>query len=177
MVETEQGVVENFITQNKARFTASVVRDINDTMDPSAFGQYFNFSQRSFEWAIQALGVPKLDFTLRNHRQAIGFASVHVFHRKSKQDYLAFMKPRVPHVTPPGQYTVGNLNGVTLNDGLPGPWMTYDLPVGTIVKVIDWSHMMGPYVLGDIYAGKVEVVVLDGVYQGKRGWTDFIDLG
>ena len=96
MVETEQGVVENFITQNKARFTTSVVQDINDTMDPSVFGQFFNFSRRSFEWAIKALGVPKLDFTIRDHRQAIGFASVHIFHRKSEQDYLAFMKPRVP---------------------------------------------------------------------------------
>ena len=157
MVETEQGVVENFITQNKARFTASVVQDINATMDPSAFGQFFNFSQRSFDWAIKALGVSKLDFTIRNHRQAIGFASVHIFHRKGEQDYLAFMKQRVPYVRPPNQYAVGNLNGVTLNDGLPAPLLTYDLPVGTMVEVINWSHMMGPYLPGDIYAGKVEV--------------------
>jgi len=177
MVETEQGVVENFITQNKVRFTPSVVQDINATMDPSAFGQYFNFSTRSFEWAIKALGVPTLDFTMRDHRQAIGFASVHIFHRKSEQDYLAFMKPRVPSVRPPNQYTVGNLNGVTLNDGLPGPLLTYDLPIGTLVEVADWSHMMGPYQLGDIYAGKVEVRVLDGTHKGKTGWTDFTNLG
>lgn len=101
MVETEQGVVENFISQNKTRFTSSVVQDINATLDPSAFGQFFNFSKRSFEWAIQAMGVPTLDFTMRNHRQAIGFASVHIFHRKSEQDYLAFMKPRVPGVRSP----------------------------------------------------------------------------
>ena len=177
MVETEQGIVENFITQNKARFTSSVVQDINDTMDPSAFGQFFNFSQRSFDWAIKALGVPKLDFTIRDHRQAIGFSSVHIFHRKGEQDYLAFMKQRVPYVRPPNQYAVGNLNGVTLNDGLPGPLLTYDLPVGTMVEVVNGSHMMGPYLPGDIYAGKVEVVVLDGLHQGKTGWMDFIDLG
>ncbi|NJP09667.1 MAG: DUF4157 domain-containing protein [Leptolyngbyaceae cyanobacterium RU_5_1] len=178
MVETEQGVVENFITQNKARFTSSVVQDINATMDPSAFGQFFNFSWQSFDWAIKALGVPKLDFTIRDHRQAIGFASVHIFHRKSEQDYLAFMKLRVPIVRPPNQYTVwGNLNGITLNEGLPGPLLTYDLPVGTLVEVINWSHMMGPYELSDIYAGKVEVRVLDGTYKGKTGWTDFTNLG
>lgn len=177
MVETEQGVVENFITQNKARFTPAVVQDINATMDPSAFGQSFNFSQRSFEWAIKALGVSTLDFTMRDHRQAIGFASVHIFHRKSEQDYLAFMKPRVPKVRPPNQYAVGNLNGITLNDGLPGPLLTYDLPIGTLVEVINWSHMMGPYQRGDIYAGKVEVRVLDGTHTGKTGWTDFANLG
>jgi Domain of unknown function (DUF4157) len=176
MVETEQGLVENFITQNKARFTNSVVKEINDTMDPDAFGQSFNFSQRPFEWAIKALGVPKLDFTIRDHRQAIGFASVHIFHRKSEQDYLAFMKHRMPYVRPPNQYTVANLNGVTLNDGLPGPLLTYDLPVGTMVEVINWSHMMGPHPPGDIYADKVEVRVLDGTYKGKTGWTDFTNL-
>ena len=78
---------------------------------------------------------------------------------------------------PSNQYTVGNLNGVTLNDGLLGPVLTYDLPVGTMVEVVDWSHMMGPYLPGDIYAGKVEVVVLDSAHQGKTGWMDFVDLG
>ena len=112
MVETEQGTVENYITRNKARFTPSVVQDINATMDPTSFGQFFNFSHYSFEWAIEALGLPflqsrALDFTKREHRQAIGFASVHIFHRKSKQDYLAFMKQRVPYVRP--------LEGATLD--------------------------------------------------------------
>ena len=177
MVETEQGVVESFIARNSARFTASVVQDIQATMDPTAFGQYFNFSARSFEWAIKALGVPKLDFTVRDHRQAIGFASVHIFHRKSEGDYLAFMKGRMPYRRPPNQYTVGNVGGVTLNDGLPGPLLTYDLPVGTIVEVVDWTHVMGPFLPGDVYAGKVNVVVLDGPHQGKTGWVDFTDLG
>ena len=87
------------------------------------------------------------------------------------------MKQRVPYVRPPNQYAVGNLNGVTLNDGLPAPLLTYDLPVGTMVEVINWSHMMGPYLPGDIYAGKVEVRVLDGTHKGKTGWTDFNNLG
>ena len=64
---------------------------------------------RSKRWECR-----RLDFTIRNHRQAIGFASVHIFHRKGEQDYLAFMKQRVPYVRPPNQYAVGNLNGVTL---------------------------------------------------------------
>jgi hypothetical protein len=95
MVETEQGMVEKYIQNNKARFTSSVVGEINDTLDPGKFGQFFNFSQRSFEWAIKALGVSKLDFTIRDHRQAIGIASVYIFHRKSEQDYLTFMKSRI----------------------------------------------------------------------------------
>jgi hypothetical protein len=177
MVETEQGVVENFLTQNRARLTPSVVQEINDTLDPTRFGQFFNFSRRSFEWAIKALGVSGLDFTVRAHRQAIGFASVHIFHRKSEQEYLAFMQQRTAWVRPPNQYVVASLIGVTLNDGLPGPVLTYDLPAGTMVEVINWTHMMGPYLPGDVYAGKVEVRVLDGTHQGKTGWADFADLG
>jgi Domain of unknown function (DUF4157) len=94
MVESEQGLVENFITQFKTRFTPTVVKEINSTLDPTAFGHWFNFSNRSFVWAIKALGVPALDFSNRDHRQAIGIASVHIFHRKSEQDYLSFMKSR-----------------------------------------------------------------------------------
>jgi len=176
MVETEQGLVENFITQHKARFTSSVIQEINNTIDPSAFGQSLNFDRIAFRWATKALGIPKLDFTIRDHRQAIGFAEVHIFHQKSEQDYLAFMKQRIPYVRPPNQYAVANLNGVTLNADLPGPLLTYDLSVGTMVEVINWSHMMGPYLPGDFYAGKVEVQVLDGIHTGKTGWTDFTDL-
>jgi hypothetical protein len=176
MVETEQGVVENYIAQNKASFTPAVVQEINATLDPTAFGQYFNFSQRAFEWAIAALGVPALDFTIQAHRQAIGFASVHIFHRKSRKEYLAFMQQRAAPVRPPNQYSVGGLNGITLNEDLPGPWQVYDLPVGTTVEVIDHSHLMGPHLPDDIYAGKVEVRVLDGTHQGKTGWTDFDNL-
>lgn len=176
MVETEQGAVENFIAQNEARFTASVVQEINATLDPNTFGQFFNFSKRALELASKALGVPTLDFTKREHRQAIGFAAVHIFHRKGEQDYLAFMNQRLASMRPTNQYVVANLNGVTLNEGLPGPLLTYDLPVGTAVKVIDWSHYMGPHRLNDVYAGKVEVQVLDGAQAGKTGWTDFANL-
>ena len=175
MVETEQSMVESFISKNAARFTTRVVDEINDSMDPNAFGQFFNFSKRSFQWAAKALGVSQPSFTIQAHRQAIGFASVHIFHRKSEQDYLAFMKPRVTAPRAPGQYTVVKPGGVTLNGGIP-PFKPYDLAVGTNVEVLDWSHMMGPYTLGDHLAGKVEVLVNDGPHSGHTGWVDFADL-
>ena len=107
MVETEQGLVESYVAKNKARFTPAVTGEINASMDPTRFGQSLNFSKRSFEWAIKALGVPALDFTIRDHRQAIGFASVHIFHRKSEAEYLAFMKTRVPGARPATQPPAG----------------------------------------------------------------------
>jgi hypothetical protein len=76
------------------------------------------------------------------------------------------MQQRAAPVRPPNHYSVG-MNGVTLNEGLP---------VGTTVEVIDRSHLMGPHLPDDVYAGKVEVRVLDGTHQGKVGWTDFDNL-
>lgn len=178
MVETEQALVGDYIKQFSSRFTPTVVQEINATMDPNRFGQFFNFSRTSLEWAVKALGVSTLDFTLTDHRQAIGFAEVHFFHRKSLQDYLAFMKAKTPQSPPRSrnQLTVGNLSGATLNGGLSGPWQTFYLAPGTNVEVIDWSHMMGPYQVGDKYAGKVEVRVVDGMFPGTTGWLDYAAL-
>jgi hypothetical protein len=91
MVETEQSAVEDYIRRNKGLFTPSVSQEINDTLDPDAFGQFFNFSATSFEWARDALQVKALDFRNKEHRKAIGFASVHIFHRKSYSDYELFV--------------------------------------------------------------------------------------
>jgi hypothetical protein len=100
MVEYEQTKVEDHIRRNQARFTPDVVTDINDTLDPTGFGQSFNPSQQNFQWAMQALGVSKLDFTKREHRIAIGIAAVHFFHRKSLKDYLTYMRSRTPQPKP-----------------------------------------------------------------------------
>ena len=91
MVETEQKAVEDYIQRNPKLFTSSVKQDINATLDPTAFGQFFNFSRRSFEWARDALQVRSLDFTNIKHRKAIGFAAVHIFHRKPYKDYEFFL--------------------------------------------------------------------------------------
>ena len=91
MVEKEQRTVEDYIRRNQQRFTSSVKDDINQTLDPDKFGQFFNFSRTSFEWALKALQVKSLDFTNIEHRKAIGFASVHIFHRKSYSDYEFFI--------------------------------------------------------------------------------------
>ena len=100
MVEYEQGRVENYIQRNQARFTSGVVTDINDTLDPNGFGQSFNPSQQNFQWAMQSLGVSRLDFTQREHRIAIGIAAVHLFHRKTLQEYLTHMRQRTPVLQP-----------------------------------------------------------------------------
>lgn len=68
-----------------------MTQEINDTLDPNAFGQFFNFPQRSFDWAKSALQVKALDFTNTDHRKAIGFAALHIFHRKSYSDYQLFI--------------------------------------------------------------------------------------
>jgi hypothetical protein len=98
MVETEQTAVEDYIRRNKQLFTPGVSKEINDTLDPDAFGQFFNFASTSFEWARDALKVKALDFTNKEHRKAIGFASVHIFHRKSYSDYEFFVAAY--HVVP-----------------------------------------------------------------------------
>ena len=105
MVETEQSAVEDYIRINQKLFTSSVTKDINETLDPNATGQFFNFSRTSFEWAIKALHVQALDFTDISHRQAIGFANVHIFHRKSYSDYENFMRSRML-----GDYPITNRN-------------------------------------------------------------------
>ncbi|MFG1643351.1 DUF4157 domain-containing protein [Amycolatopsis sp. NPDC049252] len=94
MVQNEQRTVENFIGKNQSRFTGAVVSELNDTLDPDKFGQFWNPSKTGFEWAKKALGVPALDFRNLDHRQAIGFAEVHLFHHKSYADYEAFVRAR-----------------------------------------------------------------------------------
>ncbi|VVJ17659.1 Uncharacterised protein [Amycolatopsis camponoti] len=103
MVQNEQRTVENFITKNPSRFTGSVVSELNETLDPDKFGQFWNPSKTGFEWAKKALGVPALDFRNIDHRQAIGFAEVHLFHHKPYADYEAFVRARkaaAPKATP-----------------------------------------------------------------------------
>jgi hypothetical protein len=96
MVQNEQRTVENFIAKNPSRFTDTVVTDLNKTLDPDKFGQFWNPSATGFEWAKKALGLPGLDFRNLEHRQAIGFAEVHIFHHKSYADYEAFVRARKP---------------------------------------------------------------------------------
>jgi hypothetical protein len=90
MVETEQSAVEGYIRQNQKRFTPRVTGEINDSIDPDTFGQWFNFSEDTLEWAQKVLKTKKLDFLNITHRKAIGFANVHKFHRKSYSDFELF---------------------------------------------------------------------------------------
>jgi hypothetical protein len=104
MVETEQSAVESYIQRNQKRFTPTVTREINDSMDPDAVGQFFNFSEAALEWAQKALKTKKPDFLNINHRKAIGFANVHIFHRKSYSDFERFLAAyNVVPVTPAGR--------------------------------------------------------------------------
>jgi hypothetical protein len=99
MVDTEQNSVEQYIARNRSRMTPAVITDINDTLDPSGTGQSFNPGRITFQWAMQAMGVSRLDFTNRAHRIAIGRATVHIFHKKTLQDYLTYMQQH-PIVSP-----------------------------------------------------------------------------
>jgi hypothetical protein len=107
MVETEQSSVEDYLRRNRQLFTDSITQEINNTLDPNAFGQFFNPSRTNFEWATKALQIQSLDFTDVDHRKAIGFATVHIFHRKSYSDYKAFMDAR----------KIGDFPGVCRNCG------------------------------------------------------------
>ncbi|PZF73380.1 eCIS core domain-containing protein [Taibaiella soli] len=91
MVDTEQSTVEQYISRNRSRFTPEVIADINDTLVPTGLGR-FNPESTMFQWAMQALSVSALDFTVLAHRVAIGRAAVHIFHRRSLQDYLTYMQ-------------------------------------------------------------------------------------
>jgi Domain of unknown function (DUF4157) len=91
MVETEQTRVEDYINRNRSRFTADVTIDINETLDPDSFGQSLNPTQLPVRWAMGGLGESRLDFTNRMHRVAIGIASVHIFHRRTIEDYSHYI--------------------------------------------------------------------------------------
>ena len=189
MVELEQDVVANYIQKNRGRFTSGVEQDINKTLDPSSFGQSWNPYLKAFQWAITALGIfgiSNLDFTIKQHRMAIGFAAIHILHGKTFKDYAIFMtrkmmrlNPRTAKTPDTAIYTISNRNGVILNDGIPGPWMFEKIPYGTQVQIIDNSYMIDPLRIDDeVFAGKVQIEVLPSVHaiNGLTGWVNFSDL-
>jgi|GEM_PF-2463257 len=94
MVEFEQQYVEDYIQRNISRFTSDIKTDINDTIDPETSGQCLNPTIQPMKWALKALNIKRLNFTNMEHRRAIGFASVHIFHKKTIKEYLKFMQQR-----------------------------------------------------------------------------------
>ncbi|MEO1623762.1 MAG: DUF4157 domain-containing protein [Bacteroidota bacterium] len=101
MVEMEQDLVEQYIRRNQSQFTPSIVANINGTMNPDGFGQSLNPSRASFLMARSVLGVQALDFTQMLHRKAIGFAAVHLLHRRNNAQYVQFMRSRYPQLRRP----------------------------------------------------------------------------
>lgn len=97
MVRFEQSIIENYISAHKDKFEASVVAEINDTMNPS--GKIMRFvnwmtggiAREAMKMAKAGLGISDLDFLNYRHRTSIGFASVHIFHRKTG-DYTKYLE-------------------------------------------------------------------------------------
>lgn len=94
MVEFEQGTVERYLLRKGREITPEIVDEINGTLDPNWLEGFVLPSAEAMEWAIAALGVSKLDFTVLAHRVAIGIATVHKFHRRAKAEYLRYMAGR-----------------------------------------------------------------------------------
>lgn len=74
-------------------------------------------------------------------------------------------------------HTVSNPAGVSLNEGVPGPWRHFNtLPRSTRVRITDHSHVMGPHLPDDKLAGKAWIEVVDGPLTGAVGWVTHADL-
>ncbi|MFQ5794235.1 MAG: hypothetical protein ACE5JP_04200 [Candidatus Bipolaricaulia bacterium] len=89
MVEVEQSIVEDYLKRNRASLTPQVVREINLTLNPTR--SWLLRDPQEFRWAMTAVGGP-LDFTIQAHRIAIGKALVFMFHGRSMQTYLDYMR-------------------------------------------------------------------------------------
>jgi len=100
MVQVEQGSVENYLNKelnkipDKARTEA--IKDINDDLNFKGFwrtlGEYTLADAKPIDWAKKALGIDKLDFMHRTHREAIGKALVLSLHKNTLDEYLRYMK-------------------------------------------------------------------------------------
>lgn len=95
MVEKEQSLVEDYLVANKAKISDAAIKDINDDLNFKGFwrtmAQHTVVDTLTFDWAKKALGVGKLDFTVKAHRVAIGRALVCHLHGDSYDEYAAFM--------------------------------------------------------------------------------------
>jgi hypothetical protein len=100
MVQMEQGIVEDYLKKelgkipDKAR--AEAIKDINDDLNFKGFwrtlGEYTFADAKPIEWAKKALGIDKLDFMQRTHREAIGKALVLSLHKNTLDEYLKYMQ-------------------------------------------------------------------------------------
>lgn len=106
MVETEQGEVETILRANPlSPFGTWVMNQLVNTDLPHGGARPVHM-----QWARDAMGVTDLDFTLHEHRMAIGRAMVYLAHGRSRSDYLAFIASGVskyPARAPAGAGTAG----------------------------------------------------------------------
>lgn len=98
MVEFEQSIVSNYLSVNQSRFTEKITAEINKTLNPNWFVDYFvkpfNIANDyALPWAKGALNTKELDFMNYKHRKAIGCATVHFFHKKTYDEFLRFINP------------------------------------------------------------------------------------
>lgn len=94
MVRFEQSMVTSYITNHSEKFTDTIKGEINDTLNPSWLKSVMKpdgLATDAMDMAKSGLKIKDLDFMSYRHRTAIGFASVHIFHR-IRGDYNAFLK-------------------------------------------------------------------------------------
>ena len=103
MVEMEQGIVEEKLAILLAKIPdgerEEAITDINDDLNLKGFwrtlGEITVADTQPLEWAKKISGVPELDFLNRDHREAIGKASVLFLHKCTQQDYRNYMQSGV----------------------------------------------------------------------------------
>jgi hypothetical protein len=92
MVETEQGLVETYLTTHVISDQAK--QEINDDLNfrgiLRSIGEILT-DTTSFDWAKAALAVDQLDFMMKSHRVAVGKALVFYLHGKSLDDFKKYM--------------------------------------------------------------------------------------
>jgi hypothetical protein len=94
MVETEQSLVEDYLTAHASEITPQAKKEINDDLNFRGFFRSIGelLSDTTFlTWAKQALSVAALNFFVKQHRIAAGKALVFQLHGRSLNDYKSYM--------------------------------------------------------------------------------------
>lgn len=97
MVRFEQSIVGSYISSNRDRFDSTVISEINNSLNPDGpIMRSVSFitggiARESMNMARTNLKVLDLNFLNYKHRTAIGFATIHIFHKKTN-NYKEYLK-------------------------------------------------------------------------------------
>ena len=94
MVETEQSLVEHYLTAHANEITPKAKEEINDDLNAKGILRTLGtaFSDTTFlRWAKLAVGVDAFNFFIKEHRVAVGKALVFQLHGRSFDDYKRYI--------------------------------------------------------------------------------------